>query len=221
MGFRDQIRQEAISRRIPYLAHFTQMSNVPSIIENGLLSRADLLAGGVDSMASAQYRLDDEDGALSVSVTAMNYEMFKAKQKAAGRAAWVVLLLDRSILWTHACKFLFANAARNEMKRHRGRLDGPWAFSRMFSDELRPRRFSGTSYRAETCIPECLTTRPEAEVQVFGAVPATAILHAWIDRHDHAGLVQEQLSRILDGRERTVTVQEFAPRFANDFAQWG
>lgn len=131
-GLKKKIRQEAVQRRIPYLVHFTQVRNLASIVTHGLLSREHLLAHGLGAFVSANHRLDDKDEAISVSISAINFEIFKAKQAAWRGSAWVVLFLDPSILWTHNCRFLSRNAARRTMKEHRGFLGGPGAFFRCF-----------------------------------------------------------------------------------------
>lgn len=208
MDYRQRIQREARRRGIQYLMHFTQVVNLPSIVEHGLLPRAELLSRGLDAFASARHRLDDEDGAVSLSISIMNYEMFKAKQKAAGRAAWVVLLLDPSILWTHRCRFCSRNAARKEIKEHRGRLDGPWGFGQMFSDTEPNHGTHVASYRAATGIPDCQPTYPDAEVQVFGGIAPEMIVRARTDRRGVAEFVQSELNR-LPGYERDVCVYEF------------
>jgi hypothetical protein len=201
--------------------HFTLLSNLPGIVANGLLSRAELLADRSDGIVSATHRLDGEISAVSVSVSAMNWAMFQSKRNANGRAAWVVLLLDPSIFWTKPCRFLSLNAAKSSMKNHRGRLDGPRGFAQMFSDDARPATFVGPDYRRSTQIPDCLTTRPEAEVQVFSEIPPTTILEAWVETADHGSLVNDELAKIADGRDRIVNVRPFAPRFSNQFSHWG
>lgn len=220
MHFREQIQHETVQRGIQYLVHFTQAWNLPSIVKHGLLSRADLHARGLGTFTSASHRLDEKDEAISVSISAINYKMFKAKQKTCGQTAWIVLLLDPNILWTHNCRFCSRNAARRAMKEHRGRLDGPWGFAKMFSDDMPPPQFQGESYRTETSIPDCLTTRPDAEVQVFGPIAPETIVHAWVDRLNVAEAVQVELIR-LPGQERDVSVREFMPRFSNGYSEWG
>jgi len=220
MGYREDIRHEAALRGIQYLVHFTQFGNLPSIVTHGLLSRADLLARGFGAFASASHRLDEEYEAISVSISAINNAMFKAKQKTCVRTNWVVLLLDPSILWTHNCRFCSRNAAKQTMMGHRGRLDGPWGFRQMFLDETSHPQFQGASYRTETGIPDCLTTHPDAEVQVFGPIPPESILCARVERRNLAEAVQAELNR-LPGPERDVHVQEFKPRFWNDHSAWG
>lgn len=106
------------------------------------------------------------------------------------------------------------------MKQHRGRLDGPWGFPEMFSDDMPPPQFQGASYRTDIGIPDCLTTRPEAEVQVLEPIAPEAISHAWVDRPNLAEAIQVELMR-LPGQERDVSMREFVPRFSNGYSAWG
>lgn len=216
----ERIRRSAQERGVRFLMHFTRAENLPSIVRNGIVARLEMDEREIDGFGSAKHRIDDRDDAVSVSVSAFNPVMFAAKRRMSGTAPWVILLLDPSILWTHRCRFHARNAATKEMKHHRGRLDGPWAFDRMFSEDFRHHRFSGGCYRDETEIPDCLPTRPDAEVQVFDPIDPTAIIHAWADRLDVGRAVQEELNR-LPGAERDVTVGPFVPRFDNGFSRWG
>nr|WP_256476570.1 DarT ssDNA thymidine ADP-ribosyltransferase family protein [Siccirubricoccus soli] len=199
--------------------HFTQAHNLPGIVKHGLLSRARLReCDDVNAYASSQCRLDEQDGAISVSISAINLEMFWAKDRACGQPYWVVLLLDPSILWTHRCVFHRRNAATKDMRDHRGRRDGPWGFSEMFSDKHRPPMFKGESYRAETGIPSFLPTYPDAEVQVFDPILPDLIQGAWVDQEDLAKAVQEQLDQ-LPGPERTTYLRPFL-KFTNGHEGW-
>ncbi|TIS54334.1 MAG: DUF4433 domain-containing protein [Mesorhizobium sp.] len=220
MGFRERIRHEAVRRGIPYLVHFTQAWNLPSIVTHGLLSRTELAERNLNVFLSDRSRLDEKDEAISVSISAVNCEMFKAKHRNCGPTSWVILLLDPSILWRHNCRFNCRNAARQEMKKHGGFLGGTYGFRQMFSDDMRHPLFQAVSHRAETGIPDFLTTRPDAEVQVFGSIAPEAILGAWVDRDDLGNAVRLELDR-LPGQKREIAVQEFKPRFSNGYSEWG
>jgi len=202
-----KIRHEAAWRDIRYLLHFTPIENLTGIVTNGFLSRADLKERGLDAYGSP-HRLDREDRAISVSISAVYPKMFKAKQQAAGHPRWVILLLDASILWTHRCRFLRRNGGKRAVLNHTGYLGGPWGFSQMFSGEDRP---SG--------IPDRLTTYPDAEVQVFDPISAEMILEAWVDRPELADAVQAELNR-LPGMERNVIRCSSWPVFRNGYREW-
>ncbi|TGQ28515.1 DUF4433 domain-containing protein [Mesorhizobium sp. M00.F.Ca.ET.216.01.1.1] len=69
MGFRERIRHEAVRRGIPYLVHFTQAWNLPSIVTHGLLSRTELAERNLNVFLSDRSRLDEKDEAISVSIS--------------------------------------------------------------------------------------------------------------------------------------------------------
>lgn len=220
MDYRDKIRQEAQRRGISHVLHFTQIRNLPTIVEFGLLSRTDLMArDDVMAAASAAHRIDERDGAVSVSISAVNLDMFGAKSHQSP-SSWLVLFLDAQILWTHSCRFNWRNAARKEMLGKRGHLGGPWAFSMMFDDADHPMSINGGSYRALTGIPDLLPTYPDAEVQVFDAIAPDLIAGAWVSRDDQVVTVSQQLSQ-LQGPEREVASWPFNARFSNGHALWG
>lgn len=210
-GFRvnaAEIQSEAAQRRVQGLVHFTQISNLHGIVTHGLLSRADLNERGLDAYGSSGHRRDLKDQVISLSISAVYPKMFMAKQQASGHPHWVVLLLDPSILWTHRCRFLNRNAGRREVKNHTGFLGGPWGFNEMFAKDGRP---SG--------MPECLTTYPDAEVQVFEPILPEMILEAWVDRPDFAETVQAELDR-LPGAERNVIKCSSWPIWQNGGREW-
>jgi hypothetical protein len=219
-GYRDKIREIAAHRGIDCLFHFTPAPNVPGIIEHGLLCRTHLSTVGLSAYTSIDHRLDGEDQAISVSISAINHKMFQAKRTASGRADWIVIILCASILWTHECRFYPRNAARREMLDHRGFLGGPWAFSEMFSQTSSPRGFTGVSYRMDTGIPDALTTYSDAEIQVLEPISPDYVVGAWTSDVPLAEIVQNSLNE-LDGPERDVLVRDFSPRFVNEFDAWG
>lgn len=219
MRYRDEIKAIAASRGVDHLFHFTPSPNLPSIVEYGLVSRSHLESVGLPAYTSIGQRLDGENLAISLSVSALNHRMFASKRAASGRADWVVLALSSSILWTHECRFYRRNAARREMLSHRGFIGGPWAFSQLFSDTP-PQGFVGASYRNETQIPESLTTYSEAEIQVMEPIAPAHIMGAWVGDMALACFVQEHLN-FIDGPERDVLVRDFVPAFANGFDEWG
>lgn len=217
-----RIRHEAQCRDIPYLLHFTQAQNLCSIVDHGLLSRSALESQNEFSAhASARVRLDEHNNAVSISVAAINARMFNAKTRDVGTPYWVVLMLEPSILWTHRCRFLRRSGASNLMKEHRGRLDGFWGFTQLFSDPAgeRPQTFSGTDYRAETHIPSFLPTYPDAEIQVLQPIAPNLICGAWVGRPGIAQAVQDELDR-LPGTKRPTCVQPFST-ISNDHDRHG
>lgn len=187
--------------------HFTHADNIPGIVEHGLLSRARLqVLDQVSALATSGERLDQEDHAISVSISAINAEMFWAKDRACGHPPWVVLLLDPSILWTQDCCFSWRNAASKEVREHRGFLGGPYGFRKIFEDVSF--KWPQESHRTEVGVPDHLPTFSGAEVQVFNFIDPQRILGAWVTDAELGGVVDGHLKR-LPGHERTVFVQPF------------
>lgn len=219
MGYRDRIREQVAARGIEALLHFTPLPNLRHIVELGLLSRNHIDEQGGFAYTSIDARLDGNNSATSLSVSAYNHWMLMSKIRASGRSDWVILTIDPSVLWTHDCRFNSRNAATREMQGRRGFAGGPWAFSEMFHDAP-PQRFAGGSYRIDTKIPDCLTTRSDAEVQVLDPIALNCILGGWVDAPRFAERVQGELNK-LPGYERDVLVQPSHPRFSNGYDNWG
>src|SRR3546814_14246026 len=123
------------------------------------------------------------------------------------------------VLWTDGCRFNWRNAGTLEMQGRRGVTGGRWAFSEMF-DYTPPPSFAGHSYRIDTGIPECLTTRSDAEVQVLNPIDQDFILGAWVVDSRFAEEVHGELNG-LSAYERDVLVHQLQPRFANGSDAWG
>jgi hypothetical protein len=113
-------------------ASFKRMMLDASKRKHGLLSRDKLAGPEYMARASDYYRLDGRGDAISVSISRVNSLMFEAKRYKSGPTDWVILVLPSHILWTHDCLFSWRNAAKKEIRDHRGWRGGPWAFSKMF-----------------------------------------------------------------------------------------
>lgn len=186
----------AKERHIPWLVHFTLIDNLEGIVEHGLLPRETLKKRGYTFRPSGPCLSDECEVAVSVSISTVN-AVFETKRNNNGRADWVVLYLQRDILWTHKCLFTWRNAARNEIKYPIFERDGRWAFSKMFegSDEKRNGR------------PLWCPTDPEAEVQVLEPIERDCILGVVVYRPELVEPVQrlfedlpgEQWLEVVDG----------------------
>ena len=219
----DDIRRSVRNRGIECLLHFTQLLNLEPIIEHGFLPRS-MIVGRDDVTAHVldADRLDGQDDAISVSISAFNHAMFSAKRWRSNGLPWVVLALDPSLLWMHPCRFHASNAVSREARRRQGGRDHIWAFQEMFAESQygTTGRFKGSRWREETGIPDHLTTFPDAEVQVMAPFSSELITDAWIDREDLVNPVRKLLDR-LPSEPRPLHVEDFVPRFSNGHASWG
>lgn len=160
----NEIRDYVLSRGITELLHFTRMSNLESIFEEGLQNREELefpLEGSRSTKFNDQLRLDNADGAVCLSISFPNYKMFYHLQKKYVDEDWVIISLDPSLLWKAECIFCLTNAASNSVNTipKKDRL-GLKSLKLMFDD------IPNVIKREDLNIPEKYTTDPQAEVLV-------------------------------------------------------
>ncbi|MFC3216145.1 DarT ssDNA thymidine ADP-ribosyltransferase family protein [Novosphingobium panipatense] len=195
---RTPIRSIAVDRDVRFLLHFTQAADLTGIVKHGLWPRRDLAAADHLAYASDYGRLDGNEDAVSVSISRVNGPMFAAKRRKSGHVDWIVLVLSATILWTHDYRFCWRNAARNEVKNHRGYCGGPWAFAQMFAGGEEERRDLAPHF----------STDPEAEVQVLQPIEADHIHGAIVGQPGLAEPVRA-IRNGLSGRLRQVEFQDF------------
>ncbi|MBP7001309.1 DarT ssDNA thymidine ADP-ribosyltransferase family protein [Amaricoccus sp.] len=169
--FRQKIRRAAEGRGILALYHFTRRENLLSILSNGLLSREDLADTNLQYTYTDDARWDDTPRAISFSIDSINSSMFDAKRKVDHRG-WIILRVEREVLWTHSCRFCRQNASTSAVRNARGFLGGPWGFNSMFEDEdvYIPEERGYRSRRDHYQIPDNRPTWNDAEVQVLDPV---------------------------------------------------
>ncbi|WP_448096286.1 DarT ssDNA thymidine ADP-ribosyltransferase family protein [Luteibacter yeojuensis] len=161
------IQAPAVERGITRVLHFTQETNLASILAYGLVTR-DQLAGHLDG-CNDHYRLDGTD-AVCASIGFPNYKMFYRLRCARSDVQWVVLELAPSVLWERDCAFCAINAATNSVTAiplaERRTLA---AFHALFGDfETKPRQ--------PLALPSSYPTNPQAEVLILNGVPRAGIL---------------------------------------------
>jgi len=177
---KERIRKASERRGIQYLVHFTQVGNVPSILEHGLLSRRELDKRGIPYRWNDENRFDEALDAISLSISFPNYRMFfrLRQHKRNEGARWVVLMLSSAILWEYKCTYHYTNAARKEFRdKYRGDLQSLGVFEGMFAPEIR-----GISRDPD--IPPFYTTDPQAEVLIFQRIPTEKVLEVCVENRE-------------------------------------
>ncbi len=201
-----KIRAEKIcarvhARQIPYLVHFTPISNVESILKNGLRSRNAL--NGHDYIFTDEYRSDGWLDWISFSVSFPNYKMFYAKKNSLNDIdGWAIVLIKKEVLWEVDCKFILTNAASFGIRMFR---DERWSSVDAFED-----MFSYAEHRIG--IPEFYTTDPQAEVMIRDEVHSHYIDMIVVER-------QADAQRLGNLDIRVGTIPELF-KWRNDFEHW-
>jgi hypothetical protein len=173
-----------------------------------LASRDLLLAHNVDFVAPDQHRYDGRLDALSLSIHSVNKAILLKKMAECG-GDWPILKIDASVLWTHACRFCWTNAASSKILNHRGRIDGKWAFNYMFED--RPISLIDTRSQRETYgrLPN-QPTDIQAEVQVLGHIHPDLVFDFTVKDERVKRRLEIVMNRI--GEHRPIVVCEDAFR---------
>jgi hypothetical protein len=107
----ETIEDYANHLQVPFLVHFTQAQNLPSILEHGIIPVAYRDNFVLQPTVNDPERHDGYPNATCTSIAFPNYRMFYHLRMAIANSEWAVLSLDRSILWAKCCAFCRHNAA--------------------------------------------------------------------------------------------------------------
>ncbi|WP_323804359.1 DarT ssDNA thymidine ADP-ribosyltransferase family protein [Sulfitobacter litoralis] len=157
------MRKTIDERQISHLIHFTQLSNLASILKHGIIPRRN--AGHLDVEYNDEHRIDGHTDASCCSVSFPNYKMFWKHRSNDLSVDWVVLGLSPDILLEKKCSFYRTNAASNSIRYlSPSSLRDKTAFDSMFAD------IDGRPTRAEMKLRDGWTTDPQAEILVFDCI---------------------------------------------------
>lgn len=170
MTGKEKIICEAEGRGIEYLVHFTDLSNLKSILSHGLLTRECLNKLKLDYNYNDEERIDGVENSISTSITSPNYKMFYPIRLKDASRDWAVLIINAEKVLKLECAFCKTNAASNSVrflpieyrKTHA-------AFNEMFSEI--PSFYS----RRQMELAEFEPTDPQAEVLVMENIPVSYI----------------------------------------------
>lgn len=159
-----EIQAYSQERAIPYLVHFTRLTNLASILQHGLCAVSEHGTLGTRPVINDELRLDGHLDGTSLSIGFPNYQMFY-KYRQIPNTEWVVLGIDPRVMWTKDCGFCQRNAATNGMAQQSlDNLRRLTAFQGMF-DEI-----EGLDTRQEQKLKTSDPTDPQAEVLVFDKI---------------------------------------------------
>ncbi len=169
------IKHAAESRKIERLFHFTQLGNLESIFNHGIISREELISSEeVHGCSNDHLRLDGHPDAVSCSISYINGSLFQAF-KYRTNAYWAVIQLDPSILWEKDCAYCATNAASSRVRRYAvSYLKSERAFNYLFEEQPYGRS------RDDLEVAE--TTDNQAEVLVFDTIDPSYISKIYINK---------------------------------------
>jgi hypothetical protein len=219
------IRRICEERGVDELVHFTNILNLENIIRYGLLSRKEIETKGIRYYFNDSKRLENMSHAICLSISFPNYKML-SKYMRMRSEKFLIISLDKSILWELICIFCPTNAAQKNISELLGTPDGrqilsePQALKDMFSDKLckikisyiysdyvsyvgvperllRDRtRVSGYIQRAELGIPPHYTTDPQAEVLCLESISPKYIRKIYVESQEIKSNLEQQFPNL-------------------------
>lgn len=163
--------------KFPLLLHFTNVENLPLIIENGLLSVNTISSLGIPANRNDPHRLDGYLNSVSLSLGFPNYKMFYKYRIINPHKNWVVLGINSNIILEKKCAFCKRNAADHRIRQKplNDLMTGK-AFEEMFQD------IDGFPSRESQNLKNYYTTDPQAEILVFDKIDPKYIEYVFLKK---------------------------------------
>ncbi|WP_373959563.1 DarT ssDNA thymidine ADP-ribosyltransferase family protein [Vibrio gigantis] len=213
MARNDKIKKILDEREIKVLLHFTQLANLPSILENGLKTKDAL---GESAKCNDELRLDNHTDTISLSIHHPNDPMFfKYRNKLREedpKADWCVLGIPATILLEQDALFCKRNAASGSISCiSEDELRKSSSLAGMF-DEI-----PELSSREEQHLKDFDPTDVQAEVLIKGNI-APEMIKAIVFtsrqvKKNHQDIIGGRQTRIDGERERFLSRRDIQRRF--------
>ena len=170
---RAKIQKLLKDRGIEKLIHFTDKKNLPSIKKYGLRPINALKLANIEYYYNDKYRYDQQLNGISLSVTYLNKDLFKAFAKKR-KTDWVELEIDPQVITMMPCLFYDHNAASYKFNKMSDDLSTYEALEGMFADSVTTTSKKGEIKR-ENQKPN-QTTSAQAEIIVQWGILESQIL---------------------------------------------
>ena len=124
------------NRNITKLIHFTDVRNMPSILEHGILPPKRLKEDGIEPHSNDPNRFDNQLEGISVSIMKRNQHVLKKFHNRDPRQ-WVEIEINPDVAVTKNCLFYQTNASNGKYKDVKEEyLRSSKAFASMFDDHV-------------------------------------------------------------------------------------
>jgi hypothetical protein len=198
-----QIRSHVLLKVIGPIIHYTPIENIPSIIENGIVSVSESKVKDLKVVKNDNQRLDNLLNWISTSIMRPNYAYMHSIKARDPLKQFAIIELDPKLLWTHDWIAFPTNAAAKESQslllNDPSRLMGLNGLINLFKDgisrdRLNPAKISRSSYSLSDNEP----TDPQAEVMFFREIPSNFIkrIHFEVDK-DQIGISETQIRKMV------------------------
>ncbi len=164
-------------RGIENFVHFTDVENLESIMENGILSINELENRKLQYKNSDEERFDLIHDGISISVSFPNCEMLYQKRKRDKNRKWCILLLDPKKIIEKKCLYFEHNAASGRFSNIKGRYAAEDYFEHFFDEIVYGKDTNIEIHRNFPSKKECLkyATSMQAEIACFDEITPDCI----------------------------------------------
>ena len=160
------------TRNIIKLVHFTDIRNIESILEHGILPPTRLEERSIESHANDPMRFDKQLGGISVSIMKRNQYVLNKFHKRDPRR-WVEIEINPDVAVNKNCLFYQSNASNRKFADAEEKyLTSSKAFANMFASDV---NIKGRIYTRENK-KEYEPTDEQAEIIVRWIIPKRKIL---------------------------------------------
>lgn len=211
MNYKDKIMYKAALRGIDFCVHFTNVTNLPSILQYGILPKKTMDEERIEYNENDSLRLDGYPCATSLSFTSPNYRMFYKYRTENPQKRWVVLVIDSKEVISLDCAYCYTNAANSSITGiSLDKLMTVQAFDAMFEE------IDNQESRQRMRLSDNEPTDPQAEILVFDVIPPEAIKYIFFDNY----CTMQQYISLLDKMHILCSCDRgvFSPR--RDYSFW-
>lgn len=157
------------NRQIYFLYHFTKLSNLESILKNGILSRRTMIDANMDFDFNDSQRLDGRLDAISCSIMWPNYKMFYKIRNENNTDKYIIISIGARLLYEKDCLFFPTNAARRyDCGEADNQCRGKNALEKLYEDNV-------NGFVRVQLTKDSWPTDPQAEVLVKENIPISYI----------------------------------------------
>ena len=179
MENRRKIQEIMRKRGIREFVHFTDVRNIPSILDQGgMITRQQMEEGDMPFYVSDTERFDKRKNSISLSISFPNYLMFYKKRCQEPDRKWCVFTLDAEKVLDRYLIINTGNAAANASESKN--IDMPGCvelFESLFDEEVGTYKRNGLLLK--------LTTDPQAEILCLDKIPLTDIKKCYFNYKDY------------------------------------
>lgn len=112
----EEIKEFLRTRKIRHLIHFTQLDNLSSILDRGILPKNDLIKEGIEGHFNDLQRLDGCGDCSCLSIEYPNVWLLDRYRSSTLNSRWAILVLNAELLINHTNYYARHNAGSNEVR---------------------------------------------------------------------------------------------------------